>query len=363
MVQSVFENIQIEGIMAAVPKKSENIMEVYGKKFGEKAVASFSRIAGVEERRVALEEQTASDFAFVAARELLEKKSVNREEIGVLIFVTQTPDYKVPATAFVLHKRLGLSKNCVVFDVNLGCSGYVYGMQIICSLLKTTGISYGLLLVGDTSTRDISPEDKSTAMLFGDGGSATLLHVKKDAGVIRTGYRSDGSGFKNIIAPAGANRNRKSSAERKKWGDGNVRSDYELYMDGVNVFSFSISEVPELINDFLEITGQEKESYDAYVFHQANCYILKQITKVCKLSKDKVPVSMDRYGNTSVTSISLTICDKYGEMDGEQSIHILACGFGVGMSWGIVDFQIRQEDIYPVIETDEYYKEGGVSHV
>lgn len=364
MLRSVFNDIRVRGILTAVPKQREIIQEKYSEKFGDDLVTSFCRSVGVLERRVALEEQTASDLAFVAARELLRKKSIDRKEIGILVFVTQTPDYRVPATACVLHKRLGLEKDCLVFDVNMGCSGYIYGMQIICSLLHTLNTQYALLLVGDTSNKVIAPEDKASAMLFGESGSATLLQKQEsnDSDMIRTVCRTDGEGFKAIIIPAGEARNLRGSHERTIWGDGNKRSDYDLYMNGVDVFTFTISEVPALINGYFEESGEPKDVYDAYIFHQANCYILKQIIKRCRLPKDKVPISMDRYGNTSVTSIPLTICDKYGQEKEHRKRRLFSCGYGIGLSWGIAEFTVDQEDVFPIIETDEYYEDGGVSH-
>lgn len=362
MTQSEFTNIKIAGIMTAVPKTTEDILEKYASVFGEDVVHAFSKNTGVKKRRVANAQQTASDLAYVAADELLKKKKIERDKIGIIIFVSQCPDYMVPATACVLHKRLGLKQDCMAFDVNMGCSGYVYGMQIICALMSSMSVEYGLLLVGDTSNRDISPEDKSAAMLFGEAGSATLLERKADVPSIRTLCRTDGNGFKAIIVPGGGYRNPNASTKREVWGDGNIRSDCDLYMDGVEVFSFSISEVPELINSFLDLYDIDSEKYDAYVFHQANCYILKQLMKRCKLPKEKVLISMENYGNTSVASIPLTICDGYGETQEEKDINMLTCGFGIGLSWGIVDMVINASDVFPIIETDDYYTEGEVSH-
>lgn len=362
MTQSEFTNIRIAGIMTAVPKTTEDILEKYSPIFGEDVVRSFSKNTGVRKRRVANEQQTASDLAYVAADELLKKKRIERDKVGVVIFVSQCPDYIVPATACVLHKRLGLKKDCMAFDVNMGCSGYVYGLQIICSLMSSMNVEYGLLLVGDTSNRDISPEDKSAAMLFGEAGSATLLERKEDVPAVKTLCRTDGNGFKAIIIPGGGFRNPKASTKREVWGDGNVRSDCDLYMDGVEVFSFSISEVPEMINYFFDLYDTNSDKYDAYVFHQANCYILKQIMKRCKLPKDKVLISMENYGNTSVASIPLTICDGYGETQDRKDVNMLMCGFGIGLSWGCVDMVINTSDIFPIIETDDYYTEGEVSH-
>lgn len=362
MIQSKYDNIKIIGLATAVPKTREVLSEKYNEIFGEHVVSKFSKTTGVIERRVAREEQTSSDLAFVAAEKLLEEKGIDKNEIGICIFVTQTPDYRIPATACVLHKRLGLSKDCIVFDINLGCSGYVYGLQVICSLMQSIQSSYGLLLVGDTSNKGIAPEDSSAVMLFGDSGSATLLKKEKQAKQIVATYRTDGNGFKAIIIPAGAYRNRDASLKRTLWADGNERSDYDLYMNGVDVFSFSISEVPELIKEFVEKNKLDKETFDCYAFHQANCFILKQIAKMAKLPKEKIHISMDRYGNTSVTSIPLTICDKYGNEKEEIQRSIFSCGFGIGLSWGITTFYINQKDVLPIIESDEYYTEGEVSH-
>lgn len=362
MVCSEFHNIKVAGIATAVPKMREVIAEKYGPVFGEKAVQQFSQTTGVVERRVSLKEQTSSDLACAAAEKLLSDKGIERDAIGICIYVTQTPDYPIPATACVLHKRLGLPKDCIAFDVNLGCSGYVYGMQIVSSLMQTTGTKYGLLLVGDTSTKGISPTDSTSVMLFGDSGSATLLEKDGAAPLISTVCRTDGGGFKAIIVPAGGCRNKEAPRERVKWGDGNMRSDHDLYMNGADVFTFTISEVPALINEFVEKNQINKDEIDCYAFHQANCFILKRLAKKAKLDNEKLHISMDRYGNTSVTSIPLTLCDRYGGCSDGVNKKIFSCGFGVGLSWGITTFEVNSSDILPIIETNDYYKDGAVSH-
>ena len=362
MIQSSFNNIKFVGISTAVPKNREVLSEKYGEIFGADAVAQFSKKTGVVERRVATEEQTSSDLAYVAADRLLNDKKIDKTQIGICVYVTQTPDYRIPATACVLHKRLNLTKDCIVFDVNLGCSGYVYGLQIVSSLMQSTNCRYGLLLVGDTSNKLIAPEDKTSTMLFGDSGSASLFEKIEKAPEINTSYRTDGDGFKAIIIPAGAYRNRSASHERVKWADGSERSDYDLFMNGVDVFTFSINEVPQLINEFVEVNRMDKDTFDCYVFHQANVYIFKQLIKSAKIPKEKLHISMDRYGNTSVTSIPLTLCDKYGLENNGVDRYIFSCGFGIGLSWGIATFTINENDILPIIETDDYFKEGNVSH-
>ena len=362
MICSRFNNIKIAGIATAVPAGKEKIADKYGLVFGDEKVAKFSKTTGVIERHVAKKEQCSSDFAYVAAEKIIFEKGISRSEIGICIFVTQTPDYRMPATVCVLHKRLGLSKDCICFDINLGCSGYVFGLETVSSLMQSTNVKYGLLLVGDTTTKIIAPKDASSVMLFGDSGSATLFEKTENAPEIKTTYRTDGEGFKAIVVPAGAYRNMDASEERIVWGDGNERSDYDLYMNGVEVFGFTVTEVPALINEFIEENQINKEEIDCYAFHQANCFILKQLVKKAKLDSDKMHISMDRYGNTSVTSIPLTLCDKYGDCSDGENKKIFSCGFGIGLSWGIAGFEVNANDIYPIIETDDYYKEGEVSH-
>ena len=359
MAKYALEDIAIRGIACAVPTTKVDNTKFY-KQFGQENVDSFVKMTGVQSTYRTPEEQTASDLCFVAAKNLLEKKGVSPEEIGACVFISQTPDYVLPATACVLHKRLGLPKECMAFDVNLGCSGWVYGVNIVGSLMKTANIGKALLLFGDTSIKTTSPEDKSAIMLFGEAGSATLL-VNEAGSRVFGELMTDGEGFKAIIMPSGGYRNRNGSHERTVWGDGNVRSDYDGVMNGTDVFSFTITQVPKMIKRHLQETGNTPEDYNALVLHQANLYILQQISKKTKFDMAKIPVSMDRYGNTSGTSIPLTLCDTYGETAG-QKLKLLMCGFGIGLSWGVAETQIDSEDIFSIVYTDDHYTEGGVSH-
>lgn len=354
---SVYANlsgIKISAVTTAVPTVKDVISD-HRDKIGEKAIDRFIKNTGVEQRHISVDEQTSSDLAYVAAKHLMDNEKISAEEIGTVIFVTQTPDYRAPSTALVLQKRLGIDKSCIAFDVNLGCSGYVYGLDIAASIMKTNDIKNCLLLVGDTGTKMIRPGTETDGMLFGDSGSATLL-TKEDGSEICGSFCSDGNGFKAIIQPKGAYRNRQPVS----CTDGNAYSDYGAYMNGTDVFTFSITEVPKLINEHLSVQNKTADDYDTFVMHQANCYILKQIAKRANIPNEKMPVSMDRYGNTSVGSIPLTLCDVYGEKSGE--INTLMCGFGIGLSWGVITAVIDAAHIYPIIETDEYYEEGDISY-
>lgn len=363
MAKGAFNGISIKGIACAVPNNKRDAKDWY-KQFGKESVEKFKKMTGVNSTHRSFEKQTASDLAFVAAKSILASKSIDNKSIGALVFISQGADYLMPATAFVLQHRLGLSNDCLCFDVNLGCSGYVYGVNIVASLMKQSNIERALLLVGDTSTKGVSPEDKSAAMLFGDSGAATLFEKNNnEESEILYHFRSDGNRFKALIKPAGAYRNIDAPKERFMWNDGNIRSYYETYMNGTEIFIFSITEVPKLIKDFLSDNNRIVDDYDSFVFHQANQYILKQVAKKLRIPTEKIAISMDRYGNTSVTSIPLTLADKYGEVKERGMKNILMCGFGVGLSWGVVALKINPNDILPIIETDDFFKEGDIDDV
>ena len=358
MITAEFNNIKISGIAAAVPTKIVKAHD-YDELFGEDVVAKNIVTTGVKEAHHASKEQTSSDFAYVAAKRLMNEMNIDPESIGVLIFTAAYLDYQVPPTACVLQKRLELSTDCVVFDTNLACSGYVYGLQTISAILNSTSAKRGLLLTGDITSKVVSPLDKSR-MLFGDGGTATLVEKVESAPDIKIGMKTDGARFKSIIVPASGYRNTDADKERTEWSDGNTRSDYDLYMNGMDVFSFSMSDVPKLAVEFMDKFKYTSEDFDAYIFHQPNYFILKHLIKKLGSDKSKMPVSLDRYGNTSVCAIPLTICDAYHNTSGEKKLFLY--GFGVGLSWACAAVTIDTEHVYSIECTDDYYTEGYVEH-
>ena len=357
MVLTKQMNIRIEAISCAVPENAETL-DKYRSIFGDDTVDKFGKMTGVKERRITDKTQTTSDLAYEAACDLIAKNDINVDEIGILIFVSQTPDYFLPATACVLGSRLELSKDCVTFDMNLGCSGYVNGINVIASIMQSSNISKGLLLVGDTITKVVAPEDRASCMLFGDAGAATLLvkDENEEHGISGT-FRTDGDRADAIIIPAGAFRNRDADAVMTEQSDGNMRSDYNLYMNGTDVFSFTISDVPALLNEYFVETGKSCDDYDSFVFHQANEYILKQAAKKTKLPMEKLPLSIHEFGNTSVASIPLTLCHTYGDTE-VQEISAILYGFGVGLNWGLVDIKLNTAKIFPIIETNKCFEDG-----
>lgn len=358
----VNKGIRIAGMTCVVP---ENLITVesFSSVFGNEIPAKFTAGTGIRAMYKALPAQTASDLATAAAEELFRKTDISRDEIGMMLLVTQSPDYRRPSSASIVQKRLGLPIDCSCMEINLGCSGFIYGLQTAMSMLLSSDTRYVLLLMGETASKLVDPHDKSIVMMYGDGGAAILLE-KKDSEdsdeKITTLLRSDGSRYKAIILPAGGFRDMNPPHDRRICSDGIERSLYDIYMDGASVFSFSITDVPKALNDYLEYTVTSASDYDAFIFHQANEFIIKQIMRKLKLKKESVPISLDRYGNTGGLSIPLTMCDAYGE-SGQEVIKVLMAGFGIGLSWGVASLSVDLNRIYPITKTADYFKEGKIT--
>jgi 3-oxoacyl-[acyl-carrier-protein] synthase-3 len=335
MATSAIKNVRITGIASAVPSVVSTTADL-ARTFGDAEAAKLAESSGVKERRIATDALCTSDLCEAAARRLLQEMSIDAQTVDALIFVSQTPDYLLPATSCVLQGRLGLSKACAAFDVSLGCSGYVYGMWIGSSLIAAGAARRVLLLVGDTISRTVSPEDRSTATLFGDAGTATLLEFDEAASPLTFVLGTDGRGAENLIVPAGGFRRPRgdNSSSRTVREGGNVRSDEDLYMNGAEVFTFTLREVPSLIQSALAAVGWTVDDVNAYVFHQANRFMLTHLAKKIKLPADRVVIALENFGNTSSASIPLAISAKLrGKLD-HETMRVMMAGFGVGLSWG-----------------------------
>ena len=365
MIYSELEGVRISGIAAAVP---ENVVEIEGLKATEdpKMIDNFIKKTGIVKIHRADFTQTAADFAYTASVALRDAGKYTPDEIGVLIDVTQNPDYRTPSTALALHKRLGLEKSCLAFDVNLGCSGFVYGVTIAASLLKATDAKKALVLVGDSLARHRLKDFErasNTALLFGDASAAVLLEKSKEE-KIHSALMSDGNGHKALSMPYNAWKHPLGpdsvpgyrQLAKDFWG---LKYPIEPVMgDDIAVFNFTIREVPALLKEFMEKTGKDVTNFDALVLHQANMMIMKQIAKRIKMPLEKVPVSLDRFGNTSGASDPLTIVDRYGNENEGKTVRLMVSGYGVGLSWGVVSFNIKDTDILPLCISYDTYDDG-----
>jgi 3-oxoacyl-[acyl-carrier-protein] synthase-3 len=279
-----------------------------------------------------------SDICFAAADRLLNDLAWPRESVDALIFVSQTPDYVLPATSCCLQERLRLSKRCAAFDVGLGCSGHIYGLWIASSLLVGGGARRVLLLTGDTHSYICSPLDRSVALLFGDAGTATALEADGSAAPMTFVLGTDGSGRDALIMPAGLFRNphTEETAIRTAGEDGNSRSAEDLFMNGAEIFAFTLREVPPLILAVLQGAGWSVDEVDAFVFHQANQFMLQHVARRLKLPKDKFILAMEEFGNTGSASVPVAMSARLAARLRSASLRTVLAGFGVGYSWGAV---------------------------
>jgi len=312
----------------------------------------FIKTTGIENRRIAPEGLTASDLCFEAARKLHDKIPAGCDDIGVLIFVSQTPDYLIPPTAIRLQHRLGLPKSCIALDINLGCSGYVYGLSIVASMMKSSGAKKGLLLVGDVSSSVVSSSDKSTAPIFSDAGSATILESSAEENRIHFSLHNDGEGFQAIHIPDGGMRSKFSSAslEYHKISEGIERNPTHLIMNGVDVFNFSLREVAPDAKSLLHYCGKKNKDIDYFIFHQANLLMNEAIRKKLDIPSEKVPYSLHDFGNTSSASIPLTLVTQLADILRNKKLSLMLCGFGVGLSWGTALLETDKINCLPLIE-------------
>lgn len=337
-MNSKIENIVLKGICSYVPENFEDNMD-FVSLLGERRVKKQIKLTGIRKRHTSVKFQYPSDLAAFAAEKLISELGWDKNEIGVLIFVTQGGNYLIPSTAIRLQDRLELPKECVAFDINLGCSAFNYGIHTAASILANS-LEYtkGLCLIADSleglvAKRTFNKESISFGMLAGSAASAIALEKEQGASMIF--YSScDGSNYDAII---------KTSYWRDTMMKGNV------------VFDFAINDVSQYIIDFKKNHSLSEEDIDYYVFHQAQKLIVDSIVSACDLPPDKTLYSLEEYGNTSGASIPLTINANAELLKEKEKIRLLLCGFGVGLSCGITYLEMKTDHITNVEETDELF--------
>lgn len=317
---------RIAGVVSCVPPREVG-NDYFTERFGDK-VEEVVKMTGVRSRRWIEPGVTTSDLCQRAGLHLLEGLGWEPASIDALIFVSQTPDYRLPATACSLQHRMQLRAGIVAFDVSLGCSGYPYGLWLAAMMIQTGAVRRVLLAVGDTSSIMMDDDDRGTALLFGDAGAMTAIEADADTGPpITFILGTDGAGAGNLIVPEGA--------FRLCTGGGKLegRKLDKLFMDGGEIFNFTLKAVPGLIRDTTEAAGHALEDYDAFLLHQANAFMIRHLAKKAKLPPEKVPINIDRYGNTSSATIPLLMTTDLAEALGTRELLLAMFGFGVGYSW------------------------------
>lgn len=345
------DNVSVRGIAACVPTDVYNNSSYNHITESEREL--FIKTTGIQQRRVANKNTSTSDMCFEPAKQLLNKLNWENNDIDVLIMVTQSPDYFIPGSAVILQDKLGLKKSCLAFDINLGCSGYVYGLYVLGNLLSSGQLKKGLLLVGDKSTVSTSYTDKSAFPLFGDAGSVTAIEFDKNAKTMYFNLSSDGSGKDSIIIEHGGSRNgiQDDTFDLIDIEPGVQRAKRHLKLEGIDIFNFALREVPANINELYTLSDKKMIDTDFFVFHQANKLINESVRKKLKITDvSKVPYSINQYGNTSSASIPLTIIIELTNEIAERKKTLCLCGFGVGYSWGSAIVEFENVVCLPLIE-------------
>jgi len=344
------ENLRISGMAAVIPKKQISV-DAYNDIFGEKKIKRIKRSTGIEAVHVVDDGETASDLCYCAAKKLFRELNILPDSIDGIIFSSISPDYKAPATSIILQDRLGLSKEIVAMDLAFGCSGFVYGVYQAAILIKAGGCKRVLICAGDTQSMMVNDKDRAMKMLVGDAGTATILEYGDDCFNFILGC--DGSGYQDLIIPAGGCRIPSSQETKVEFADddGNVRNKENLYMNGIEIMKFALSTVPKVVEELLEFSKITREEVSLFAMHQPNKMILDSLGMAMDIDNELMPVGLGKTGNTASASIPLLLATLANEkMDFSQRRNVVTCGFGIGLSYGAVLLNLSNSKILPVLE-------------
>jgi len=294
---------------------------------------------GIKERHMAAANETAGDLAYYAAEKVL--KGYDRNKIDMLILCTQSPDYFLPSTSCILQDRLGLRTNIGAFDFNLGCSGYIYGLAMAKSFINSGLANNVLLITAETYTKHIHPKDLANRTIFGDAATATILEKSEEEHIFEFDLGTDGKGKNNLIVTNGCLRSvYDPKAENKITDAGDVYTDNNLYMNGPEIFNFTIEAVPIVVEQCLNKNKLTLEEIDYVIFHQANKYMIEYLRKKLHIPKEKFYSNMLYTGNTVSNTIPIAYADTLVNCLIVKGNKVLLCGFGVGYSWGAVIVEV-----------------------
>jgi 3-oxoacyl-[acyl-carrier-protein] synthase III len=351
MPKSAFGGVRITGVAGAVPKNAVNNLtdHEFCALEDRKKIIALTKVASY---RKAPAEICASDLCVAAAETLLAGVGRKPEEIDAIVFATLTPDYRVPSTACLVQHRLNCRTSVVAYDIGMGCSGYVVGLYNACSLIKGAGLKRVLLLAGDTQSKLCYERDKNVVFILADGGTATLLEADAGADDLVVELMTDGGRFQNLYVPAGGFRRPSTDATRqvREQADGGMRADDHLYMNGMEIFKFSVTDVVKTLAGFMEAEKLSADVVDHLFLHQANWFMNDKIAKKLKFPAEKVPYTIEFYGNTGSASIPLTMAHHFSQKGSAGKERCLVSGFGVGLSWGVASMALKGVYAPPIVE-------------
>lgn len=304
--------------------------------FPEWSIEKIAEKTGIHTRHIAAENVCSSDLGIESAKRLFKEHGIDKNEIDFILFCTQSPDYFFPTSACLIQDKLGLSTTTGALDFNLGCSGFVYGLSLAKGLIESGTAKNVLLITAETYSKLMHPKDKSVRTLIGDGSACTLISNSETGSLGPFIYGTDGKGAEKIILRAGGFRLPKTEETGIDEIDefGNITNKNSMYMNGADVFNFTLKIIPELVNNLYEKSGIPDEKIDLYIFHQANKYMLDALRKKLKITEDRFYIFMSSCGNTVSSTIPIALHNAIKEGKAGPGSKIMAVGFGVGLSWG-----------------------------
>ncbi len=308
---------------------------------------------GIERRRVCDDGVTASDLSVKAVERLLADLSWQATDVDCLFYVCTSRDYIAPQTACILQHRLGLRLDAFVMDLPLGCSGWVYGMSVITSMMQTGAFKRGLLIAAETNTKNRSMNDRTVRPLFGDAATVTALEYDTAWGYpMNFVFGVDGAGADAVMMSHGGLRNPTtiSDLEEREIEPGILRRNVDMVVKGMDVFGFAIKRPPASLKELIATFNIDTNDIDFLYLHQANKFIDEKIRKSIGIPAEKVPYSLNDFGNVTSASIPLTMVTRTAETLSSQNAHCIACGFGVGLAWASMEFHLHLSALPSVVE-------------
>ena len=352
MSQLTINKVRIAGMSACVPSTVEDnrTLPIY---HDENEALKVITSTGIERHHKVDDDTTASDLTVKAVEALLAKMEWTAQDVDCFAYVCTSRDYIAPQTACILQDRLGLRNDCCVFDLPFGCSGWVYGMSIVASLMSHGTLKRAILVAAETNTRNRNPRDTAVRPLFGDAATATALEYDPErARPMNFMYGVDGSGFDAVWAPYGGIRNpvTPEALEEKEVSPGVFRRGVDMIVNGMDVFGFAIKQPPKSLKELIETFNIDVETVDLLLLHQANKFIDEKIRKAVKMPPEKTPYCLEEYGNVTSASIPLTMVTRCKDALSGDEKHCVACGFGVGLAWASMEFYAGDVKMVDVID-------------
>ena len=331
-------NAFIKALAYTLPEKVLTNADL-AKEFPEWTEDKIMKKLGIAERHVVADDETASDLAVITAEKLFSEYDIARESVDYLIFCTQSPDYVLPTTACLIQQRLGLGNHIGAIDVNLGCSGWIFGLSLAKGLILGGMAENVLLLTAETYSKYLHPRDKGNRTIFGDGAAATLVGKAGFAEIGNFSFGTDGSGAENLIVKTGAARHKSQLDDLQFDVFGNPKSSDYIYMNGAEILNYTLDRIPGLIGEVLQKNGCALEDIDLHVYHQANKYIANLQRVKMKIAPEKYYCCFERMGNTVSSTIPIALKEALNDGSIKPSFKVLSVAQGLGYSWGGVMLQ------------------------